>query len=286
MRKNLKPQEIDAYFKNWRIEFNHALLLIITKQLGYHRVGKLKFKKTNENNPEQNIKNLKKRKQELTKFQKSFGSLCKKLESLPKGFGSKRPSSEITDSKVNDLKDAITNEINTLRDQLETRQRRRIPAHLAFELARALHFCSGSQNALGVFKNLIEDSNELQKDVEKSIGQIKAELTYWISVQNNANRILLKHSKSTSRKRAITAEIKQLVEARKRILKYKNVFSLIGTNRSQDPRWATRLREHLIRSLLSEGDTRIIKRLSAKKVQKKLILVREMDQRNRETLKG
>lgn len=285
MKKSLKSEEIQKYFRNWRTDFNYALMSIITNQIGYTRIRNASFIKSRHVSSEQMKDDLKKRKKDLTKFGKSFSSLYEKLDSSPISLRNIRVSSKKLSKGAAELKTVIVQQINELEKEITVRYRKRIPTELAFELIRALHFSSGNRDALNILKELIENPNQLQKDVDKAVLQVKAELLSWIAGQKSAHFILMKRAKTKRRRMNIAVEIRQLDEAKKRMLAYKNKFSPIGTNRGNDPQWATRLKEHLIRSILSDGEQRIIKNLSIVALRRKMLLIKKVDKKNSETMK-
>lgn len=286
MKKSINPLEVQRYFKNWRVDFSSVLATVIADQLGYQSKGKSGFSRVPNISKKHKNKVLNQQRRNLSKFQKLFTSLCEKFAVFPAVTNRNETIPKKIVERALGLHLAINAEIHALKKTKSVRIRRRIPNDIAFELARALRFCSGDGNALKVFKRMIENQNDLNQEVTKTILRQKLSLTIWLMDQMKATRILMKHAKTKSRKRQLDDEYRKLEEAQKHLRRYKNTFSLIGGSRGKDTKWASHLKEHLIRSILSEGKVRLIKGLSDQAEKQKKTLIKKMDQKNATTLMG
>lgn len=285
MRKNIKPMEVQRYFTNWRMDFAFTLRKVIAKELGYISRGKSDFFAVGGITGKPEIRDMKEEKEDLVRFLKSFVLLSKKFGVGLVGVNNEVVPLSAAVKAAQTLQSSLADRIAYLTDQIGIRRRRRIPNELAFDLARAIQFCSGNADALNVFKKMIEDKSDLHAVVHVAIRDVKRELTVWLKKQSRLRRRIMKSDKINRRAmKGLEASIRKISNEKKRIAQYQNTFSLFGKIRSGNGRWSTHLKENFIRSVLSDGEKKLIKKFSPKAIEWKKALLKEMDKENMETM--
>lgn len=283
MKKKTQIEDIQVFIKNWKKEFELIVQKVIFIDLGFEKSnGQLIRVSDKLKELELQNNNLKKLSRSTALIAKKYGihfSNQKKKEILvPMTTGNLfRKVIKQLDKEILALNDLIHE--NKIKNS-----RIRINSQIAFELARAIHFCSGSQIAQESIKKLRE--NYFPYLVKVIIIPAKIEIDRWLVQQKKAHITLLKHTKDITDLAEIKSHLTAIKNEMRTVRRKKFVFSWAKKHITSNPRWSTHLKEHLIRSILSTDRSHIIKSFNTLELsRKKESLLAEMEKKNQKTLK-
>lgn len=277
------------FLRKWKVEFDVILRREILAQMGF-RIGQNGGFSRCLLTREQKLRRLLTQQSNLNDFHDAFVSICEQagipLEHskdcsnllLPEVLQESHKFKRVLDTMGVSLK----RRISRVGKGSTRRWRRRVPAPVAFEVARALHFCSGDKGALDVMKTYLEQPQHLQAQIARAHSWVKVTLTAWLSSQQGTMRKVERHARS-HRKYILGAQINEIGFDRMLVSNLEFSWTFLGS-REEDLNWAAHLKEHLIRTVLSEGKIKMIKVLGKSNARKQR-LIRKMVAKNMRTMK-
>lgn len=298
------------FLKNWDVDFETVIYKSICDSIGYSLHDKFAIRILDPASSREKYERAKEELDALERFQKGFITICQKSNILrrylsdtlsPKDFdyvgeglsewhpyagpfnadtvGAARRFNLLLEEEIrhakNKLRKCATHDYPT---------KQRIPIDVAFEILRALCFCSGNATTLKQFEILLLPNNSLDKTAQRVLADIKNRVLK--SLDEEAERKMENRKEYTApltRKKIKERMLEEKEEYRR--VKEVEISWLPFKHRGEpnNTRWANHLKDHLIKTILSSKEPTI--RKSFKGVQrKKMALLKKVEEKNRATI--
>ena len=284
-------QTSHVFWSAWEKHFKSVLNEAIASEIGYG-LDRFRHSASPSTLVQQKIETMIARKESLTKFMNGFVANCRRngflsqdgtpIVVIDSGLDGQIPYACLDFMKLL-MKNytGLENQIDKVHKKFGNRRRPRIPNEVAFQILCLLESCNGDRNEANHLKEIVKINGHLDQlideitksHIDKVIRSLKRELA--------RNELKLKQKRLPGRSRR---EIKSLMAARQRkidrIKAFKIKWNPFNVSRDlNDANWVNKFKNNLIRSILSEGQPRIIrslKRLNPKLLREKKRLLDEV----------